>query len=84
MGGGGQPKNTTTTTKVDVPPWLTADFQKLMSQTDAANNKPYQSYDGTLNAGMSSGQNAAYSNAMAMANGSPFQTDSLNALLGGS
>lgn len=56
MGGGGQPKNTTTTTKTELPPWLASNFQNFFNQTNAVNDKPYQSYQGQLNANLSDPQ----------------------------
>jgi len=45
-GGGGEPKNTTTTTKTELPAWLANQYQGFFNQTNAVNNKPYQSYGG--------------------------------------
>lgn len=53
MGGGGQPKNTTTTTKTELPAFLQNAYQQFFQQTNDVNSKPYQSYDGQLNAGPS-------------------------------
>ena len=57
MGGGSsQPKNTTTTTKTELPPFLQNAYQGFFNQTNQVNSKPYQSYDGQLNADLSPGQ----------------------------
>lgn len=57
--GGGQPKNTTTTTETKLPDWLVNNYQSFIRQTNDVNAKPYQSYDGQLNAGPSQGQQLA-------------------------
>jgi hypothetical protein len=54
-GGGGQPKNTTSTTKTELPAWLNYAYTDFLGQTNAANAKPYESYGGQLNAGPSQG-----------------------------
>lgn len=56
MGGGGQPKNTTTTTQTEIPAWLTSDYQSLIGQAQTANQTPYQAYNAPLNASPSSQQ----------------------------
>lgn len=57
--GGGQPKNTTTTTETKLPDWLVNNYQSFIRQTNDVNAKPYQSYSGQLNAGPSQGQQLA-------------------------
>jgi hypothetical protein len=44
MGGSSAPKNTTSTTKTELPPWLNTAYTDFLGQTNAANAKPYQSY----------------------------------------
>lgn len=73
MGGGGQPKNTTTTTETKIPDWLASDYQGLISQTNAQNAKPYQSYQGQLNAPTNYWQDYASNIATAGANGNAQQ-----------
>lgn len=41
MGGGGTPKNTTTTTKTELPPWLSNAYTQFFNQTNQVNSKPY-------------------------------------------
>ncbi|MBB3226992.1 hypothetical protein FHW69_001593 [Luteibacter sp. Sphag1AF] len=50
MGGGGTPSNTTTTTKTELPAWLSNAYTSFFNQTNAVNAKPYQSYSGDLTA----------------------------------
>lgn len=60
MGGGSsQPKNTTTTTKTELPAWLSNAYTDFFNQTNQVNAKPYRPYDGQLNAAPTAAQNDA-------------------------
>jgi hypothetical protein len=83
MGGGGVPKNTTTTTETKLPDWLVNNYQSFIRQTNDVNNKPYQSYGGQLNAGPSQGQQLAGALAQQGATyGLPGQASQVNGLTG--
>jgi hypothetical protein len=82
MGGGSsQPKNTTTTTKTELPAWLANSYQQFFNQTNQVNAKPYQSYGGSLNAAPNEFQNDAGALAQMGANYQlPGQSTALNGL----
>lgn len=63
---------------------MASEYQKFFNQTDATNAKPYQSYNGQLNASPNDGQNLGYVNAINNSQSNPYQMGPLNQILAGS